>query len=84
MFECLKNILKERDYIYKKELELYTGGVLTQYTFTNLTKKEPFNLPKSFVISHKIAYKIDDIIQWLEKNTELVNFETKEKEQTEG
>ena len=75
MFECLKESIKGRDYILKKELELYTGGVITQYTFQNLSSKEATNFPKSFVIGHKVAYKIDDVIQWLEDNTQLVNFE---------
>jgi len=32
MFECLKDAIKGKDYIFKKELESYTGGVITQYT----------------------------------------------------
>ena len=79
MFECLKDTIKGRDYIFKKELESYTGGVITQYTFTNLANKGITNLPKSFVIGHKVAYNITDIIQWLEENTELINFEEGEK-----
>lgn len=75
MFECLKDAIKGRDYIFKKELESYTGGVITQYTFTNLANKGATNLPESFVIGHKVAYKIDDVIQWLKKNAELINFE---------
>lgn len=79
MFECLKEYIKGRDYVFKKELETFTGGVISQYTFTNLTHKGATNLPKSFVVGHKVAYKIDDVITWLEENTELINFEEGEK-----
>ena len=78
MFKCLKEYIKGRDYVFKKELETFTGGVITQHTFTNLTHKGATNLPKSFVIGHKVAYKIDDVITWLEENTELINFDTEE------
>ena len=79
MFECLKEYIKGRDYVFKKELETFTGGVISQYTFTNLTHKGATDVPKSFVIGHKAAYKIDDVITWLEENTELVNFEVEDK-----
>ena len=73
MFECLRALLKDKNYILKKELELYTGGVITQYTFTNLKAKGEADLPESFVIGHKVAYKVDDIINWLEKNVIIEN-----------
>ncbi len=61
--ECLKEALKGKDYILKKELELYTGGVVTQYTFANLIAKGNTNVPRSFVIGHKLAYRTDDVIE---------------------
>lgn len=70
MFQCLKENWNGKDYVFRKELEKFTGGVITHCTFAHLTSKGWKDLPQSFVIGHKAAYKIDDIIMWLEKHTE--------------
>ena len=81
MFSCLKDYLNGRDYIFKKELETFTGGVITQYTFSNLAVKGATDLPSSFIIGNKSAYKVDDIIAWLKENAELINFDTEKSDE---
>lgn len=67
MFECLKKGT-HRDYVFRKELETFTGGVLTEYSFESLLFKNMPDLPKPTKIGSRMAYKIDDIIFWLGKH----------------
>ncbi len=56
-----------RNYIFRKEMETFTGGVLTEYSFESPLFKSMPDLPKAIRIGSRTAYEIDDIISWLER-----------------
>ena len=68
MFDFLKSALNGREYIFKKDLEKFTGGVIFSHTFDNLLAAEITDVPTKNKIGNKVAYKTDDIAQWLKKN----------------
>ena len=69
MFEFFKNALSGKEYIFRKDLEKFTGGVIYSHTFDNFMPSGNTDIPPKNKIGNKVAYKTDDIAQWLEKNT---------------
>ena len=70
MFEVLKKYCPS-GYVTKNNLEKLTGGVLKAHTFY-LKENVDFQKEKSFKIGKEVAYKIEDIIEWLNSNYEKI------------
>ncbi|MCR4555194.1 MAG: hypothetical protein K5766_00065 [Alphaproteobacteria bacterium] len=60
--------------IFRKDISKITGGILNPHTMAQLDSRG-FGIKNKKIIGRKVAYKIDDVIQWLEENTELIGFE---------
>lgn len=64
--------------VHRKDIERITGGILNPHTLAQLDSQGA-GIP-SYKIGRNITYKIDDVISWLEKNSELINFEKNDNE----
>ncbi len=63
-----------REYITRKELKRITGGLIcgnTMAQFDRLGK----GIQNRKIIGCKTVYFVDDLIEWLKRNTELINFD---------
>ena len=60
--------------IFRKDISKITGGILSPSTM-NQRDSLGIGIKNREVIGRKVAYKIDDVIQWLEENVELIGFE---------
>ncbi len=73
LFERLKEYCP-KEYLTRKEIQEITGGSIKSSTLRQLDY-EGRGIANRKVIGSITVYDIDDIIAWLEENTELVNFE---------
>ena len=60
--------------VTRSEIKELTGGFLTTQTIAILDSMGQ-GIPNRKLIGSKIVYSIDDVIEWLQNNTELINFE---------
>ena len=70
MFEILKEYCKS-GYVTRKELEILTGGIVKAHTFS-MQGNDNFMKQKAFKIGRETAYKIEDVIEWLNSNYEEI------------
>ena len=70
MFEVLKEYWKE-DMIDRANLEKITGGIVKAHTFS-MQGNDNFMKQKAFKIGRETAYKIEDVIEWLNSNYEEI------------
>jgi phage terminase Nu1 subunit (DNA packaging protein) len=70
MFEKLRNYC-QTDYVTREQLQSLTGGVVSSLTMANLDSRG-YGIKSKKLVGKKVAYHIDDVIQWLEQNTKLV------------
>ena len=68
MFEVLKEYCKS-GYVTRKELEILTGGIINTCTIARLDSEGKGICKTNTNSRAKKSYKIDDVIDWLEKNT---------------
>lgn len=71
MFECLKNKWKS-NIVLRTQLSKFSGGILNASTMAKLDCKG-HGIGKTVKQGKKVAYKIDDVIDWLEKHYEKVS-----------
>lgn len=77
IFKELKNYCNG-NFVFREDIKTITGGILNHHTMAQLDS-QGLGIKNRKIIGKKVAYNIDDVIQWLEENTELINFEEKEK-----
>ena len=65
-------------FVFREDISKITGGILNPHTMAQLDSRG-FGIKNKKIIGRKVAYKIDDVITWLEENTELINFEEEDK-----
>ena len=61
------------EFVFREDISKITGGILNPHTMAQLDS-HGIGIKNRKVIGRKVAYKIDDVIQWLEENTELIGF----------
>lgn len=61
-------------FVFREDISKITGGILNPHTMAQLDSQGG-GIKNREIIGRKVAYKITDVIQWLEENTELINFE---------
>ncbi|MBQ3565180.1 MAG: hypothetical protein IJA14_03450 [Alphaproteobacteria bacterium] len=64
-------------FVTRKELQKLTGGLISSRTIANLDSSG-VGIKNRTVIGSKVVYKIDDVIEWLQANTKLINFDKEE------
>ena len=62
------------EFIFREDISRITGGILNPHTMAQLDSQGS-GIKNRIMIGRRVAYKIDDVIHWLEENTELINFE---------
>lgn len=67
-----------KKYVTRKELQQLTGGAVKSSTLKQLDY-EGQGIANRRIVGITVVYDIDDVITWLEENTELVNFEVEDK-----
>lgn len=73
IFEELKKY-NNGDLIAQRHLKKITGGILCGATMRRLNWMGRGLQNKKIIISNRIYYNINDLIEWLELNAELINF----------
>lgn len=63
-----------KGYVTRKELQQLTGGAIKGSTLKQLDYKGR-GIANRQIVGITTVYDIDDVIAWLEENTELINFE---------
>lgn len=64
MFECLKNKWRN-DFVLKKDLNKFSGGIINEHTFGSSFYRRTEGRPPAIRIGNKTAYKVSDVIEWL-------------------
>lgn len=72
IFERLREYCP-KGYVTRKELQKLTGGSFTISTLSQLDY-EGRGIANRKIVGATTVYEIDDVIQWLEENTELIGF----------
>ena len=62
------------EFIFREDISKITGGILNPHTMAQLDS-QGVGIKNREIIGKKVAYKITDVIQWLEENTELIGCE---------
>jgi phage terminase Nu1 subunit (DNA packaging protein) len=70
MFEKLKNY-HSANYITREQLQSLAGGIVSAKTIANLDSRG-LGIKDRKLVGKKIAYHIDDVIQWLKQNTKRI------------
>ena len=68
MFESLRNKWKS-NIVLRTQLSKFSGGILSSSTMAKLDCKGQ-GIGKTIRQCQKVAYQIDDVINWLEKHYE--------------
>ena len=71
MFECLKEKWKS-NIVLRSQLSKFSGGILNPSTMAKLDCKGQ-GIGKVVKQGQKVAYEIDDVINWLEKHYEKIS-----------
>ncbi len=72
VFEELKDYCYG-NFVFREDIKKITGGLLNHNTMAQLDSKG-LGIKNRIMIGRKVAYPINELILWLEKNTKLVNF----------
>lgn len=72
VFDELKDYCR-RDFVFREDIKKITGGLLNHNTMAQLDSRG-LGIKNRIMIGRRIAYPIDELISWLEKNATLINF----------